>query len=272
MMGQILSNGELQLTDEECEKLSLPPNSVVPVENVEEFQAKLQSMYDDDVRKLARQIGTKPTEEPYPGYYADIERLGLDDKTLVSGSANPAGLYGPDGKAYAPWMIGKIAENVERKPRAAKSKEDASFEFSSRGQELSGVGLVARLLGDEVKLSWTVGKEENSRGYIVTKRPGGADDSAFQLVADYQTPGASLAPGSIDGSYSYVDGDVSPGVWVYRVQEEDISGVRTGLSQTIVDVPSNSDKVKTLVAGFSIVTILGIFAAFALNADPQNGL
>jgi hypothetical protein len=24
---------------------------------------------------------------------------------------------------------------------------------------------------------------------------------AFQLVADYQTPGASLAPGSIDGSY-----------------------------------------------------------------------
>jgi hypothetical protein len=23
-------------------------------------------------------------------------------------SANPAGLYGPDGKAYAPWMIGKV--------------------------------------------------------------------------------------------------------------------------------------------------------------------
>ena len=67
MMGQILSNGELQLTDEECERLSLPPNSVVPVENVEEFQAKLQSIYDDDVKKLARQIGTKPAEEPYPG-------------------------------------------------------------------------------------------------------------------------------------------------------------------------------------------------------------
>ena len=66
-MGQILENGELQLTDEECEKLSLPPNSVVPVENVEDFQAKLQSMYDDDVKKLARQIGTKPSEEPYPG-------------------------------------------------------------------------------------------------------------------------------------------------------------------------------------------------------------
>ena len=69
MMGQLLPNGELQLTDEECEKLRLPANSVVPVENVEDFQAKLQSMYDDDVKKLARQIGTKPTEEPYPGTY-----------------------------------------------------------------------------------------------------------------------------------------------------------------------------------------------------------
>ena len=33
------------------------------------------------------------------------------------------------------------------------------------------------------------------------------------------------------------------GVWVYRVQEEGTDGVRTGLSQTIVDVPSSSDKV-----------------------------
>ncbi len=69
MMGQILANGELQLTDDECEKLNLPPNSVVPVENVEDFQSKLRTMYDDDVRKLARQIGTKPSEEPYPGNY-----------------------------------------------------------------------------------------------------------------------------------------------------------------------------------------------------------
>lgn len=110
-MGQILPNGELQLTDEECEKLKLPPNSVVPVENVEDFQAKLQTMYDDDVRKLARQIGTTPEEEPYPGtapeqifrliaafprlsvvtasppppgYYEDVKRLGLNDQTLIS--------------------------------------------------------------------------------------------------------------------------------------------------------------------------------------------
>ena len=36
---------------------------------------------------------------------------------------------------------------------------------------------------------------------------------------------------------------VCAGVWVYRVQEEGTDGVRTGLSQTIVDVPSSSDKV-----------------------------
>ena len=67
MMGQLLPNGEMELTTEECEKLKLPPNSVVPAENVAEFQEKLQSMYDDDVRRLARQIGTSPEEEPYPG-------------------------------------------------------------------------------------------------------------------------------------------------------------------------------------------------------------
>ena len=45
---------------------------------------------------------------------------------------------------------GQIAENAERRPRPTKSREEASFEFSSRGQELSGVGLNANLLGDEV--------------------------------------------------------------------------------------------------------------------------
>ena len=32
------------------------------------------------------------------------------------------------------------------------------------------------------------------------------------------------------------------------------------------------EQVKTLVAGFSIVGILGLFTAFSLFSDPQNGL
>jgi hypothetical protein len=37
------------------------------------------------------------------------------------------------------------------------------------------------------------------------------------------------------------------GVWVYRVQEEDMDGKRSTLSQTIIEVASNTDKIKTLV-------------------------
>jgi len=123
------------------------------------------------------------------------------------------------------------------------TEDEKKFSFASRGQELSGVGLSASLLGDEVRLSWDVEGEQNSKGYIVTKRPGGSEDGAFQLVADYQTPGAMLGAGSINGKYSYVDGSIEPGVWVYRVQEEDITGVKSALSQTIIDIPSNEDKV-----------------------------
>ena len=98
MMATMLDNGEMKLTDEECDKLKLPPNTVIPPESVAEIQGELQDIADDEIRKLARQIGLKPEQEPYPGYFEDIERLGLTEKNMVASSANPAGMYGPDGK------------------------------------------------------------------------------------------------------------------------------------------------------------------------------
>jgi hypothetical protein len=106
-------------------------------------------------------------------------------------------------------------------------------------QELAGAGgggLNSQLVGDEVKLSFAVGKEENTRGYVITRRPGGSDDSAYEVVADYLTPGSELGAGKLNGEYSYVDGSVVPGTWVYRVAEEDVDGSRTVLSQTIIEV------------------------------------
>ena len=98
MMATMRENGEMQLTEEECEKLKLPSNTVIPVDSVAEIQKELQDIADDEIRKLARQIGLKPEQEPYPGYFEDIERLGLNEKNMVASSANPAGMYGPDGK------------------------------------------------------------------------------------------------------------------------------------------------------------------------------
>ena len=275
MMATVMENGEMQLTDEECEKLKLPPNSVIPAESAAEVQASLQSIADEEITKLARQIGTNPETEPYPGYFDDIARLGLTDEKLTSTTSNPASMYGPDGKAYAPWMVGKVQEEVVRKPRVQKTQDEVDFMWAGRGAELSGAGgggLQARLLGDEVRLSFIVGKEENSRGYRITKRPGGSEDNAFSLVADYLTPGANLNAGQLNGEYSYVDGETSPGTWVYRVQEEDMDGKRMTLSQTIIEVPSTSDKIKTYVAGGLIVSLLGAAYWFGAAVDPMNGI
>jgi len=271
-MVTVLESGELQLTEEECEKLNLPPDSVIPADSAEEIQGRLQEFEDEAVRKLFRQIGQSPDEEPYPGYWADIERLQLDEFSAGTSSINPASLYGPDGKPYAPWMIGKVSEGPSKLKGDGKSEEQRKFEYAGRGQELSGTGMSCKLLGDEVRLAWNVGEETNSKGYVVVRRPGGSDEEAFKTVADYLTPGAMLGAGAINGEYSYVDGSVSPGVWVYRVMEEDLDGKRMFLSQSIIEVPSSADKTKTLVAGGILVTLLAIGAFLGTLADPQNGL
>lgn len=275
MMATVLENGEMELTDEECEKLKLPLNSVIPVESAAEIQATLQSIADEEITKLARQIGTNPETEPYPGYLEDVARLGLNDEKLLNNSSNPGGMYGADGRAYAPWMVGKVQEDVKRKPRVQKSQDEVEFMWAGRGAELSGLGgggLQASLLGDEVRLYFQVGKEENSKGYRIQKRPGGSEDDAYSLVADYLTPGANLNAGQMNGEYSYVDGETTPGVWVYRVQEEDMDGKRTTLSQTIIEVQSSSDKIKTYVAGGLILALGGAAYYFGAELDPMNGI
>jgi len=270
MMGKLLESGELELTDEECDALKLPVNSVIPESSVSEIKQKLQDIADEDVRTLFRQVG-KGEEEAYPGYWEDLERLGLDESSL--GSENPGNLYGPDGRAYAPWMVGKVAEKVSAKRVDSKSKREREAEFAGRGAELSGVGgLQSKLLGDEVRLEFSVVDEEESKGYIISRRPGGSGDEAFQVIADYLTPGAMLAAGNLNGEYSYVDGSVTPGSWVYKVQEEDAEGNKTYLSQTIIEVPSNSDKVKTLVSAAVLGGILTALTVAGISLDPQNGI
>jgi hypothetical protein len=275
MMATMLESGEMKLTEEECEMLKLPPNSVIPVDSVPEIQGELQNIADEQIRALVRQIGISPEEEPYPGYFDDIKRLGLNEKNTGTTSMNPASMYGPDGKPYAPWMVGKVLEDAPKKARPKRTQDEVDFMWAGRGAELSGAGgggLNARLLGDEVRLSFSVGKESNSKGYRITKRPGGSADDAYVLVADYLTPGANLNTGQINGDYSYVDGSTEPGVWVYRVQEEDMDGKRSTLSQTIIEVASNTDKIKTLVAGGLIVAFLSAFTFLGQSVDPMNGI
>ncbi len=71
-MVETLASGELKLTEDECEKLKLPPNSVIPADSAEEIKQRLQDIDDEAVRKLFRQIGASPDEEPYPGMIAAL--------------------------------------------------------------------------------------------------------------------------------------------------------------------------------------------------------
>ena len=64
----------------------------------------------------------------------DVERLGLEESNLGTSSKNPGGLYGPDGVAYAPWMIGKISEGPSKKRVSTKTEAELKFEYDGRGQ------------------------------------------------------------------------------------------------------------------------------------------
>lgn len=66
-MAVLLDNGELKLDSEECAKLKLPADSVIPADSAEEIQGRLQEFEDEEVRKLFRGLGPSPDEEPYEG-------------------------------------------------------------------------------------------------------------------------------------------------------------------------------------------------------------
>jgi len=68
------------------------------------------------------------------GYWADIERLGLDESSMGTSSVNPASLYGPDGVPYAPWMVGKVSEGPSKKRSDGKTEAQRKFEYDGRGQ------------------------------------------------------------------------------------------------------------------------------------------
>ncbi|GJD10917.1 hypothetical protein Gasu2_50810 [Galdieria sulphuraria] len=114
-------------------------------------------------------------KEPYPGYYRDMEQLGLkpqpqkDDGLKVGGAKS---LYRADGTPYAPWLIGKVMEDP--RPLTSRKKPSASGRLAAdpQLQEIAGVGLKARILGDEVELVWSTDKEENNIGFVVQRRRG----------------------------------------------------------------------------------------------------
>lgn len=221
--------------------------------------------------------GEQRKPEPYPGYYRDLAQSGVqntqDDTKREVKVGGRKSLLRPDGRPYAPWMRVR-EEDLDVKPaEVKKSKSDAKGRLAGdpQQQELAGVGLRSRLLGDELELFWTTGDELGNKGFILQRRKGKSDK--FEVIADYKTdPSALKSKGSNGGAYSYLCEKPEPGTWVYRVSDEDENGAVSDLSQTLVEIESEEDSQKQRIALIALVVLVVIAAAVGFLADPQSGL
>lgn len=220
--------------------------------------------------------------EPYPGFYADMKRMGLSEEQAyaqamkaqkqskpvksnkVGGNKN---LFKPDGTAYAPWM-GNIAEYDNK---IIKSRSDAVGRLAADPQlgELSGVGILWKMLGDELELSWTTGAEEGNRGFVVYRRAGKSEQ--WEKVADYRDAPAELATrGSEGGKYSFLVRDPLPGTWVYRVSDVDERNNVSDLSQVLVEIESAEDSKIQKIALAVLLGILALALFLGTQLDPLS--
>lgn len=209
-------------------------------------------------------------KEPYPGYFKDMERAGVDvTKKSTKRIGGKKSLYREDGTPYAPWMVGLIDE--EEKEFVAKApKTDAKGRLAKdpQSQELSGSGLKFKVIGDEdVELTWTTGGEDGVEGFIVQRRKG--KEEAWDTLADYTDTPSLRSKGPAGGTYKFLDEEAGPGTWVYRVSDTDAQGNRSDLSQCLVEIESTSDQQKQRIALIAFVALAAALGALGLFLDPQ---
>jgi hypothetical protein len=182
------------------------------------------------------------------------------------------------GVEYAPWMR-VTAEDEERirmtmrdKAEARRRRKDeeagvrGSLLMDSQAQELSGTGLRYKVLnGNDVELEWATSREANTRGFIVKRRP--AKTSSFDVLASYQSYGPLASKGKEGGLYRFLDEDVPPGGWVYRVTECENSGSENDLSQCLVDIQTAEEQRGGLIAAvaLALVAVGAVVAATVLD-------
>jgi len=186
-----------------------------------------------------------------------------------------------NGVDYAPWM--QISEEDEkqirqvmrekaearRKRQMQEKSVSGNLLVDSQAQELSGTGLRAKLIDEDVELLWATNSEKNTKGYIVKRRPAKTED--FEVIASFKNWGPLASKGPNGGEYRYLDTSVPPGGWVYRVTECDNFGTENDLCQALVEVQTSEEKVGTLVATVAIVALVGAAVAAGILLDPVGG-
>lgn len=182
-----------------------------------------------------------------------------------------------NGVEYAPWM--KVTPEDEANIRAvmrekAQARRQRQMQqqavtglllSDSTNQELSGTGMKSKIVddGNSVELTWATDKETNTRGFLVKRRAAKTTD--FVTLASYETYGPLQAKGG--GIYSYLDKNVPPGGWFYRISECDTSGEESDLTQCLVEIATPQERqVQTFaLAGFAVLAGVALAAGFLLD-------
>jgi hypothetical protein len=194
-------------------------------------------------------------------------------------------LRNPNGVEYAPWMnISKEDETKIRQmskdkavARRKRQEQEQSVQGAllkdSQAQELSGTGLRFKLMdqtseGSSVELEWATAAETSTQGFIIKRRPAKTED--FDVLASFEDYGPLASKGPDGGVYRYLDTNVAPGGWVYRVTEREGDGSENDLSQCLVDVTTEEEQRGAVIAlvGLGIVAAAAVFAGTML--DPMQ--
>jgi hypothetical protein len=186
-----------------------------------------------------------------------------------------------DGVDYAPWMKiseedeKKIYQTMKEKAMARRLRQEQQQNVSgnlyldSQAQELSGTGLNSKIMGNDVELEWATSAEADTKGFIVKRRPAKTDD--FSVIASHETWGPLVSKGPEGGVYRYLDVDVGPGGWVYRITECDNNNKEADICQALVEVQTEEEQRAAVIAAVSIAA-LGIIAVVAgILLDPMEG-
>lgn len=225
----------------------------------------------------------QPPKEPYPGFFADMKRMGLTEQQAYAQAAkaqsqsNPIksskvggvkSLLKPDGTPYAPWMANV---SPEYDSTVIKKRTDATGRLAADPQyaELSGTGLSWKMLGDELELRWATGAEDNNKGFVVYRRAGKSDK--WEKISDFRDKPAELASKGPDGAvYSFLVPDAQAGSWVYRVSDCDQNNNVSDLAQVLVEIESEEDTRVQKIALIALLIILGLAVFVGLSLDPLS--
>jgi hypothetical protein len=161
-------------------------------------------------------------------------------------------------------LMREKAEARRRRQEQERNVQGALL-MDTQAQELSGSGLRYKVMGNDVELEWATAAEANTKGFIIKKRP--AKTQNFSVLASYKDFGPLASQGKEGGVYRFLDKDVPPGGWVYRVTECESNGRENDLSQCLVEIQTAEEARGQIIglAAFGLAVIAAIVAGTMLD-------